>query len=777
MPVWTHRFPALFLLLALLGAGCKKTTPPVPTDAMRHGLLNQLGIAVDASENREFAYTDKRSGYFYGTTHTRFNDLYFSGWNIATKRVLRDYQLFANDEKLDRRQAKATVFPHLLQRSYPQGTEQLMLFDDVPAIGIQMSDLKTQRVGIAVAGDLCRFSYQSTQGAWYMPLEATRTRILITTWNKSKFDFTDGVLSAPADCGGFLLIHGNSKAEILATLENIRTHTTALLTQRWDRMEQLAEEAISNSGQDSLDHALAWLTLTLDQLITQQQGPGIYAGLPWFNDYWGRDLFVSLPGACLVNGQFEMAKQILRSFSKLQDTNPKSRYYGRIPNRARPDGLIYNTADGTPRFVAQIAEYVRYTGDTAILPELYPAVKRSVEGALQYWTSPQGYLLHDDADTWMDAKIKGKTPYSPRGNRANDIQALWVAQLRTASQFAAFNGDDANQKKWTALADKVSEQFERDFLLKKEGLLADHLNADGSQDRQMRPNQLFALPLLTDEALKRRIVKSVWQALAYPWGIASLSQQDSAFHPYHEHWNYYHKDAAYHNGTVWLWLNGIAMQRMIEAGQTERAFSLFQHMNRQALQEGAVGCLSENADALPQEGKTRGKISGAFLQAWSNAEQLRVWHQHFLGIQPNLFAGHIALKPAIPSAIPRLQCSSRIGKGRLQFAYSATGAAQYAYTPTGFSPTLIVQLPAFPAFKKQVPDGATLQVRDQADFLEIRLLQDGKVIESFEIEAAVAERTKINDQNEFFRGTQYCKPLLQPGLKALQVFHDPPLTY
>jgi hypothetical protein len=51
------------------------------------------------------------------------------------------------------------------------------------------------------------------------------------------------------------------------------------------------------------------------------------------------------------------------------------------------------------------------------------------------------------------------------------------------------------------------------------------------------------------------------------------------------------------------------------------------------------------------------------------------------------------------------------------------------------------------------------------------------VIESFEIEAAVAERTKINDQNEFFRGTQYCKPLLQPGLKALQVFHDPPLTY
>ncbi|MFM8363497.1 MAG: hypothetical protein ACKOA4_12440 [Haliscomenobacter sp.] len=64
MPVWIHRFPLFFLLFALLGAGCKKTTPPAPTDAIRHGLLDQLGIAVDSSENREFAYTDKRSGYF-----------------------------------------------------------------------------------------------------------------------------------------------------------------------------------------------------------------------------------------------------------------------------------------------------------------------------------------------------------------------------------------------------------------------------------------------------------------------------------------------------------------------------------------------------------------------------------------------------------------------------------------------------------------------------------------------------------------------------------------
>ena len=89
---------------------------------------------------------------------------------------------------------------------------------------------------------------------------------------------------------------------------------------------------------------------------------------------------------------------------------------------------------------------------------------------------------------------------------------------------------------------------------------------------------------------------------------------DQQFHPQHENWQYYHKDDAYHNGTVWLWNNGIAMQRMIEYGQVEAAWQLFRNMNRQALVEGAVGSLSENADAHPREGKSWVNRSGTFLQ-------------------------------------------------------------------------------------------------------------------------------------------------------------------
>ena len=66
-----------------------------------------------------------------------------------------------------------------------------------------------------------------------------------------------------------------------------------------------------------------------------------------------------------------------------------------------------------------------------------------------------------------------------------------------------------------------------------------------------------------------RDTRRMWEHLVYPWGVSSLDQNDGQFHPWHEMWHRYHKDDAYHNGTVWLWLNGQAMQRMVEYGQQD----------------------------------------------------------------------------------------------------------------------------------------------------------------------------------------------------------------
>ena len=560
---------------------------------------------------------------------------------------------------LDRKEAECIVYPDRLVRKWGNATETFHMVDNLPILHIGIdTDAEQASISIGLDHTLISDSYMKEgyyPGIFFIPKEAPDTRIMLAS---------DGDK-------GYLLIYGTEE-ECMGLYEEFHADETKLdrlIKERKDRINSLVTEYNpTKSNLPELDKALDWITITMDELITEQQGNGIYAGLPWFNEYWGRDMFISFPGACLVTGQFDVAKEILKDFVELQDTDPASETYGRIPNRANLEGILYNTTDGTPRLVIQALEVAKYSGDTEFLHELYPAIKMSIDASIKNYTDEKGYLTHADADTWMDVKRNG-IPGSPRGNRANDIQALWYAQLVAGSEIAAMMDDMGSAEEWSGLAVQLASNFEQDFCNKEEGYIYDHLNSDNTPDKQFRPNQLYCYDLVNDEDFKMKVTRRVWEELVYPWGVASLAQWDSQFHPQHENWHYYHKDDAYHNGTIWLWNNGAAMQRMIEFGQVDTAWELFKNMNRQALHEGAAGSLSENADAHPREGKTWVNRSGTFLQAWSNAEHLRVWYQHFLGIRPDLLNGVIVVEPRIPSEITDLETSVKIGNGTLHYSY------------------------------------------------------------------------------------------------------------
>lgn len=625
-----------------------------------------IGIEVTCKENREYSYTDKQAGYWYGTTHQEKTEWWY-GWNMAKKRILADYTIGVDDSPLARSEAKVTVFPDRLERKWADATETFSLLDRKPVIYI---GVKTDADSTWCTLDMSHILRveNAEDGLFFIPNETPDKRIMLTTASETGFRSLSEGLKAASDAGGFILTYG-SEEECRALASEFRTSGQSLLAARKSRINDLITEfnpVCSNLPE--LDKALDWITITMDELITCQQGNGIYAGLPWFNEYWGRDMFISMPGACLVTGQFDIAKEILKDFAKLQDTDPSSETYGRIPNRANLEGILYNTTDGTPRFVIQALEVAEYSGDTEFLHDLYPAIKISIDASIRNYTDSKGYLTHADADTWMDVKRDG-IPGSPRGNRANDIQALWYGQLVAGSRIADIIGDIGSAEEWSGLAQVLAANFENDYCNKNDSFIYDHLNADGTPDLQFRPNQLYCFDLICDQDFKQRVTRRTWEELVYPWGTASLAQWDPQFHPQHENWHYYHKDDAYHNGTIWLWNNGIAMQRMIEYNQIDLAWELFKNMNRQALHEGAVGSLSENADAHPREGQSWVKRSGTFLQAWSNAEHLRVWYQYFLGIRPDLLNGIIVVEPKFPSEITSLETSVKIGNGTLHYRY------------------------------------------------------------------------------------------------------------
>ncbi len=728
--------------------------------------LDSLAIPVSADENRAVSFTNKRSAFYYTQTHRNDHPEHasFRGFNIEGRRVFSDYRVFVAGAALDPQEAAVIVRPDALIRTHPQGiTETLRLFDGQDLVEVEVSGAKGH-VTLQLSGDT---------------VTRVRSGRGIDEYTATQAGVSNAVDHIVVGRSGnrFLIAVGSSRAAARALFDQAVAAAPAWQDDRSARLADIISGAHYLRSDDAqLTAALRWLQLTTDSLVTRQRGEGIYAGLPWFNEYWGRDSFISLPGATLVTGRFEEARAILTSFAEFQDLDRASRFYGRLPNIVKPGSIDYHTTDGTPRWVIALRDYVRYTGDRSIVAELYPNVQASIEGALANFTDAAGYLVHADNETWMDARREpDKVAYSPRSTRANDIQVLWYEQLRAGAAFATALGDGESATRWAAAAERLRSQFVHDFVDPSTGRMADHLDARDVPNLQLRPNALFSLQLLEQPVDVARMARQVWEGLVYPWGVATLDQGDPGFHPYHVAPGHYHKDAAYHNGAVWPWLNGIAIQRMIELGQTELAWRLFMNMSEIALTRGVVGGLPENLDAYPHPGESAPRLTGTYLQGWSNAEQLRVWYQGFLGIQPDLERDVIRLAPRLPGSIGNVTFKARIGTGVLHAAYEPCDRGRrYTWRLQGQSARLDLDIAPFERRSFSVAAGDTLTVEQTADSLVVRHIgAGGSEREAVTVTLAPLRREQQARLDAILSGTEFARPGIATAHPAMRQSRTP----
>jgi glycogen debranching enzyme len=739
----------------------------------------ELNIGAAEAVNREFAFTDKKSGYFYGMTHGPGRS-WHSGWNINMQRIFNDYILYAGEHGADleeislkRNEADVTLRPHVMQREYPRASEELYLFDDTEVIEIRIIS-ESDVIGIRLVGDdmlsppdmmynYAVFTLKEAPGKFLVLAPVRESEITLVGLND---------ITAPSGSGGFLLAVAGSETEGVSLVGRIRSDRHAMLDARKNRMEKLLADNRYDTGVEVADQALAWNRVSLDALIMNQTGLGIYAGLPWFNDYWGRDIFISLPGAALVNGRLDIAANILRSFAAYQNTDEDDTNYGRIPNRLRPGEAIYNAADCTPRFVDQICEYLDYGGEKDLATELFGVVERATEGAIRHHMDESGYLTHGDSDTWMDAMDESENrAYSPRGNRANDIQALWYRQLRCAARLARLNDRPDVSESWESIAERVRDQFQEDFFDDRHTYMADRITYRGVPSFSMRPNQLFALDLINDPDIRNAVTREVWERLVYPWGTASLDQDDINFHPWHIAPQYYPKDAAYHNGIVWIWTNGIAMQRMIEAGQPDIAWDLFVNMSEQTVHKGGAGTLAENTDALPGPGLDEPRLSGTFTQAWSSAEYLRVWVQYFLGIRPGRSGDIIILAPRLPEALSDVAAAVQVAGGELLFNFNRekdSGIWQWRYSGERELLRLSIDMPGFETTIIDLKQYHSLLITAGPRTMHLHLFDsDDMQIDERKISSDPQKRALQDVSDIFFENTTFAEPRLRNDLRSL----------
>lgn len=394
-----------------------------------------------------------------------------------------------------------------------------------------------------------------------------------------------------------------------------------------ERAKQFRQELSRKAGfQDEMADVLVKSAAQFVSERASTEGKTILAGFPFFED-WGRDTMIALPGVCLSTGQYDTAKDILRTFAAYEKD-------GLMPNLF-PEGEnepLYNTVDAALLFINCVWLYYEKTEDGDFVREMYPVMERIIEA---YRTGTE-YGIHMDGDglimagqgldqvTWMDVRIGDILP-TPRHGKPVEINAYWYNALRIMEHLAPLPGKEPGE--YDGLAEQVKRSFTEQFWMEEKGCLKDLVSGTGA-DGQIRCNQIWAVSFpftMLDEEKERKVVETVFEKLWTPCGLRTLEKDDPQFHPSYGG-EMRERDMAYHQGTVWPFPLGAYYLAYLKVhgysrSAKERVKEQMEGLES-ALREGCAGQLPEIYDgAFPTVSR------GCFAQAWSVGELLRVYEK------------------------------------------------------------------------------------------------------------------------------------------------------
>jgi len=384
---------------------------------------------------------------------------------------------------------------------------------------------------------------------------------------------------------------------------------------------------------------LKWLVLATDSFIVHRrstQTKSVIAGYHWFED-WGRDSLISLPGLTLVTGRFNDAKDILLTFKHYCQR-------GLVPNRF-PDTAEekpqYNAVDATLWYFNAVLQYLKYTDDfNFVQTELWETLKSMIEHHVQgtlygIHMDEDGLIAHGPRLTWMDAAINSQ-PITPRQGKAVEIQALWYNALKIMELLATRFDEKAKASKYSSMAETARKSFAYEFWNPQKNCLFDVMD-DVHKDASLRPNQIVAAALdfqILDRTKSEKVIETVQRSLWGVYGLRTLSEDDSRYVGRYMG-DRAHRDAAYHNGTVWAWLLGPFTTAFLKLKNHEKKWRdyAFQNFLKPLFQEevfrAGLGTISEIFDGAPPHDP-----QGCVSQAWSVAEPLRAFVEDVLLRRP-----------------------------------------------------------------------------------------------------------------------------------------------
>jgi len=122
------------------------------------------------------------------------------------------------------------------------------------------------------------------------------------------------------------------------------------------------------------------LVLATDSFIIFRPSFGLHsilAGIPWFLD-WGRDAMIAFEGTVLVTKRFDIAREILLTFTRDIKFGLVPNGYSGFDNRP-----LYNSADASLLLFEAVYKYLRYTNDMVFVKGIYSRLKSIIKSYIE----------------------------------------------------------------------------------------------------------------------------------------------------------------------------------------------------------------------------------------------------------------------------------------------------------------------------------------------------------------------------------------------------------
>ncbi|MCM3635045.1 amylo-alpha-1,6-glucosidase [Paenibacillus camelliae] len=408
-------------------------------------------------------------------------------------------------------------------------------------------------------------------------------------------------------------------------------------------------------------------------------GATTVAGLPWFATVFGRDSIITSIFMLPLHPSHALGTlRTLAAYQGKADNPWRDEEFGKIMHEIRFGELVqtgqspfspyYGGVDSTPLFLVLLVEYVRWSGDLAIVDEL----KDSIDAALSWidtrcQRNAAGFLTYQQEaeqgfpnQGWKDS---ANSIVNENGDLATAPIALVEVQgyISYAKQGLAEIFAKLNQAERSQLLKQQAEQLEEriveNFWMEDEQFFSIALDGELKPVRSVTSN---AGHLLMASFVKNQYAEKIGNRLLSEdmfsgYGIRTMSNQSTGYYP-----------MSYHNGSIWPHDNGMILLGCLRSGLQKEARHIVSGLLRAAAEvpdqrfpELFCGYSKQEYDRLVRYPTT------CSPQAWSAATTF-VMLQAMLGLQVNMLQGEVSLAPALPLDIQELNIVGlTIGKGTL----------------------------------------------------------------------------------------------------------------